>query len=151
MRNAIRNQLPTNLLQLESLVHIQFISREHRYYISQILDAYVYTHQYRSMIVDWANQSKFTLPWFTSRFKDQKGNGLSVHFIWLLLHLKVNHLCHFTMTDEHSNEASHIVVSIHWLMKECADDCPLPTIFYLPLYKCFRENKTRHLMSFIDC
>lgn len=46
--NAIRNDLPTELFRKQSMLHVQFVGRERRYYMSKLQDAVLSLQQYKS-------------------------------------------------------------------------------------------------------
>lgn len=137
MWNAIQNSLPTTLLK-KSLKHVQFIGRDGRYYVCKCQDAALSPIEYHSMVLDSTDQSKFGLPWFPTRVKNQRCHGLSVGLIGIFRHAPVNKLRLFTRTDEHATVSNHIIESIHRIVNEVADDGSLPGIFYLQLNNCWR-------------
>lgn len=96
------------------------------------------------MVADVAHEPKFALPLFTTRVKDQRDHGVSVHMIGIPCHLQANSLRLFTMTDEHATGANHIIESIQRLLNECADAGPISGILYLQLDSYWRENKNRY-------
>lgn len=92
--------------------------------MSKCQDASLFLQKYISLVVDGADQSKFALPWVTTRVKDQRGDGLSVHLIGLLHHQQVNRLRLFTITDENATWVNHITASIYRQLNEIDDDVP---------------------------
>lgn len=104
-----------------------------------------------STVVDVADKSKLAVPWFTPMVKDQRSHGLSVHLIGFLGHLQINHLLPFRITDAQATGVNHIVASIHGLFNECADEGPIPSIFYLQLHSHWGEIKSHYLISFPEC
>lgn len=70
---------------------------------------------------DEADQTKFSLPHFSTYVKGNRGNGIDVHLIGLLRHGAVNELRPSSMTDVHAFGANHVIESIHRLMNDIDD------------------------------
>lgn len=92
LRQASRNGFSTHQIMRQKAAHIDFIERERREYRHKCELAELFPSAYLSMVVDRADQSKFSLPSFTSSMKDQRLQGVAVHLIGLLLHGTINKL-----------------------------------------------------------
>lgn len=151
LREATRGGVQTDAILRGKAIHLDFIARERREYRRKCELAILYPTSYLSLVVDGADQTKFSLPHFTTSVKDQRGHGLAVHLIGLLRHAALNRLRLFTMTDEHASGANHIVESIHRLINEIEEaEERLPPHLFLQLDNCWRENKNRYLMAYLE-
>ena len=136
------------LAQKES--HHAFIARERQEYFRKQVLADRHPQKYLSVAIDGADQSAFCLPHFCNGIKDSRGHGMKVHLIGLLRHQKKNHLRLFTMTDNHSTGANHIIEVLHRFINELSALGDLPPILFIQLDNCVRENKNKYLLSFLE-
>lgn len=154
LRAAIRDALTkgrcTEELKRQKATHLDFVRREREEYSRKIDLAKKYPQDYLSIVVDGADQRNFTLPHFTSCVKDQRGHGLGVHVIGLLNHRQTNVLRLFTMTKDHQSGANHVIEVIHRFTNEVARDSCLPKTLFIQLDNCWRENKNKYLLSYIE-
>lgn len=65
-----------------------------------------------------ADKTKFPMPHFITNIKDERGHGLTVHLIGLLVHATASQLRLFIMTYDHATGANHIIEAIHRLVDD---------------------------------
>ncbi|VDI31378.1 Hypothetical predicted protein [Mytilus galloprovincialis] len=107
--------------------------------------------RYLSLIIDGMDNTKTSLP----HFKDRKGKDLA-STIPMKTHVTgaINHGTHqkFVFTDIYqykhdSNLTLNILMKLLW---EASKGRPLPPVLYLQADNCFRENKNRFILSFLE-
>lgn len=126
LERAITDGLSTEDLKREKFSHNRFIERERLEYRNKCEEASLNPEKYISLVIDGADQSKFSLPHFMTPTKEERGHGLAVHLIGVLRHLPVNKLHLFTMTDNHKTGANHIIESLHRVINVCNSTVTLP-------------------------
>lgn len=89
--------------------------------------------KYVSLDVDGADQSKFALPYFITSTKDQRGHGLSIHLVGVVIHAPVSVLRLFAMTDNDATDYNHIGESVHCLVNDLSRTGNIPTKFFVQL------------------
>lgn len=99
-------------------VQITFNSRERRKYIRKTEFASLYPSSYLSLVVDGADQTKFTLPNLCSPVKNQRENGIAVDLFFVLRHGPVNRLRLLTMTNEKATGANHVIKFIQSVIND---------------------------------
>lgn len=64
---------------------------------------------YINFIVDVADQTKFSLPHFSTHTEDECGHDLTVHITGVLLYASLSQMRLFTIADDHSTSANHVI------------------------------------------
>ncbi|XP_071125906.1 uncharacterized protein [Mytilus edulis] len=107
--------------------------------------------RYLSLIIDGMDNTKTSLP----HFKDRKGKDLA-STIPMKTHVTgaINHGTHqkFVFTDIYqykhdSNLTLNILMKLLW---KASKGRPLPPVLYLQADNCFRENKNKFILSFLE-
>lgn len=75
----------------------------------------------------------FYLPHFTTHTKDERGHGLSVHLIVLLLRAEVSQLRLLTVPNDHDIGANHVIEAIHFFLNDETKCRLLPKTLFLKL------------------
>jgi len=132
--------------------HNNFVRTERLEYYQNRDKARTFPDKYCSIIIDGADQSAFGLPhWPFSTKATQKGHKIKVHLIGVLEHKCVNDLALFTMTDEFSTGANHIIEATHrWLVRRSMEGS-LPSTLFVQVDNCSRENKNRFFFAYMEC
>ena len=154
IRTAIKQTIvqgkSTDTLKAQRKLHLDFIFRERMEYQTKKDRARLHSSDFCSIIVDGADQSAYGLPHFTTKPKSQRGHSMKVKLIGLLEHRVLNRLTLFTMTEEHSTGANHVVEVIHRFLNKKREDGSLPPKLFVQLDNCSRENKNRYLLSYFE-
>ncbi len=150
MRDALLKGKSLDAWRSRRATHMNTISDERLEYQKKRDRARLDPSKFCSIIVDGADQSAFGLPHFTTTTKDVKGLALKVKVVGVLEHLVENNLHLFTMTQEHSTGANHIVETIHRFLQDRRARGALPPKFFVQLDNCTRENKNHYLMAYLQ-
>lgn len=105
---------------------------------------------YISRAVDGVELSESTLPQFDTSTKDQRGNGLSVYLVGLLIHVPISVLRLFTMTHNNSTVTNHVIESVHRVLNDIHRTVSLPRKWFYIIYNCSMENKYRYFMAYME-
>lgn len=150
IRETTRKGLPTEVIRRGKALHIGFIGRERLWYRQTCELAILYPTYHISMVVDGADETKFSHPHSTTSVKHQCGHGIVVHLSGLLRHEAFNKLRLFYMTDAHASGANHIIELIRRFINEIEEnEDVIPPHLLLQLYHCWTENKNRYLMAYL--
>lgn len=150
LQKAATDGTDTKLLLAQRDAHVTFVAEERRYYRMKTEMAKGDPGDYLSLAIDGADQKNYTLPHFSTHTKDERGHGLAVHLVGVLIHASISQLRLFTMTDEHATGSNHIVEAIHRVVDEISKCGRLPRTLFLQLDNCTRENKNKFLMAYIE-
>lgn len=138
--DTVRAGQSTEELLNQKRDHNSFVRKERREYFSKMERSILSPKEYISVIVDGADQSAFSLPHFTTKTKDQRGQGLKVHLIGLLQHSFTNNLCLYAMTENHETGSNHIIEVVHrFLNKKSTARTTTKNIFYTTRQLCKRK------------
>lgn len=130
--------------------HYNVIEAERREYRKKSEQSEREPNLYCSLIIDGADQSAFGLPHFTVSTKGDKGEKIKVKLIGALEHGKARKLSLFLMTDEFETGGNHIIETIHRVLQEKHSSQPLPPVLYMQLDNCWRENKNRYVLGYLE-
>lgn len=86
------------------------------------------------------------MPHFTTKTKDERGHGLAVHLLGVLLHELFPQLRLFTMNDNHTTGSNHIVEVIRRVINDI-DKSGYQRSLLLQLDNFTREKKNKYLMA----
>lgn len=103
-----------------------------------------------SRFFDGADQTKFSIPHFTSAVNDQRGHGLGVNLFRILNHKSDNRLGFFTMTKKRSTCASHVIGVVHRFLNQWETYASLPPKLIVQLYNCWLEKMKRYFLTYME-
>lgn len=150
LREALMSGQRTDLLKDQRKTHLKFIFQERLEYQKKKDRARLHSSDCCSIIIDGADQSAFGIPHFTTKPKSQRGHAMKVKLIGLLEHKIQNKLTLYTMTEEHSTGANHVIEVLHRFLNVKRSEGPLPAKFYVQLDNCSRENKNKYVMAYFE-
>ena len=129
--------------------HDEAHTRERRKYYKHRHKANTQPDTYMLMYLDGMDQRKTMLPRFT---RDPSGmerlTRLKTHVVGSLLFGRTKKLLMCTSTDLWPHDSNLTIEVI--LRSLCYAAKPLPAVLYLQMDNCWRENKNRHIMSFLS-
>lgn len=131
--------------------HIYFIDWERREYrINSDLVA-LHPSTYVSIVFYVADQTSSSIPRLPTAVKDQIHHGIPVHLVGVLIQGVINKLRLFKMTKEHAKVSHHMMESVHRFINEVDEqEGRLPPNLLVQLDNCWRKNKNRYLMVFLE-
>ncbi|XP_062609674.1 uncharacterized protein LOC134271502 [Saccostrea cucullata] len=107
--------------------------------------------KYLSLIIDGMDQSKTNIPHFKGRQSKEFAatRQLNVHVTGVLSHSRNKKILYtdFHQYKHDSNLTLNILLKVLW---NHSKGKPLPPVLYLQADNCFRENKNKYVLSFLE-
>lgn len=134
-------------------VHLDWQQKERLKYHKHVQKSWSNPEKYLSISIDGMDHQKTSLPAFR---RETKATGsqekLDVHVTGVLIHGHYPHAAAYEWTDNHlsdSNMTIHVLLdTIRQVFEHKRENgIPLPSVLYLQMDNCTRENKNKYLMS----
>lgn len=132
-------------------VHVQVMRQERQAYYARRDKAVQDPARYCSFIIDGADQTAYGLPHFVFTTKSEKGHKLKVKCVGVLEHSNPRKRFFFTMTEEHSTGANHVIEALHRTINhKYQEEGRLPPTMFIQVDNCTRENKNKYFLSYLE-
>ncbi|CAH1242494.1 Hypp6767 [Branchiostoma lanceolatum] len=152
-RKLERTRIPRKRLQIQDRrrAHLDRQMRERLNYYRRREAAHRNPNRYLSLIIDGMDQAKTYLPHFVGpKSKDMASTDLmKVHVSGIISH---GHGIKATYTDvfEYKHDSNLTINLLLKMLYRLSKRGPLPPILYVQADNCFRENKNRFMLAFLD-
>ena len=133
-------------VEAEHAKHVEHVMAQRQAYWRNCSKAKSNPEEYLSIIVDGADQSKYRLPHFVHKSKQDSGSQkLQLHLVGAKVHGRGTQLYLF-----HENWAKDSNMTIEVLQRTLSTFPVLPTHLLLQMDNCFRENKNRYVIAYLS-
>lgn len=132
--------MDTTDIRCRKLKHVRFVEKERLIDYKKRDVAVLNPNWFSSVIIDGADQSRFGLPHFISKTKDNRGHCLKVWFVDILKHRKPNKRFLFEIAEEYEACANHVVEVVQRLFSKRLRPGTQPLALFIQFDSNTREN-----------